>query len=267
MLSRLSFSSLGGVLPVHARVCSRGFRGCHALESMPLPQHVSSENNRPDMPWDFSTENKPKVEEILSRFPKNYKASAIIPLLWLAQKQNQNWIPLAAMNRIAEIVGQAPIRVYETATFYTMFNREPVGKYLLQVCGTTPCMLRGAQDIMKACEEELGISGGYETTEDKIFTLVEVECLGACVNAPMIQVNDDFYEDLTPESMKQLLRDLRDGKPTKIGPQNHRKNSEGPMGRTSLKASVEVPPMQDLEASKKAREERLKAQAADAGKK
>jgi len=211
--------------------------------------------------------NSKEAEKILGKYPKNYKASAIIPLLWLAQRQNSNWIPLAAMNKIAEITEVAPIRVYETCTFYTMFNREPVGKYHVQVCCTTPCMLRGAYDILEACEKELGVGRHNETTPDKVFTLIEVECLGACVNAPMVQINDDFFEDLTPESMKKLLHDLRDGKPVKIGPQNHRKNSEGPLGRSSLKTSPPNYTVRDFDQAQKDWEAKKAAAAAAAAQK
>jgi NADH dehydrogenase (ubiquinone) flavoprotein 2 len=161
--------------------------------STSLPQHINTDYNNPDIDWDFSPDNQKEVQKILAKYPKNYKASGIIPLLWLAQRQNNNWIPLAAMNKIAQITEVAPIRVYETCTFYTMFNREPVGKYHVQVCCTTPCMLRGAYDILETCEDELKVGRHNETTDDKLFTLIEVECLGACVNAPMVQINDDFY--------------------------------------------------------------------------
>ena len=155
------------------------------------------------------------------------------------------------MNKIAEIVEVAPIRVYETCSFYSMYNREPVGKFLLQVCGTTPCQLCGAEKIIHAIEHHCGIHKG-QTSKDGFFTLMEVECLGACVNAPMLQCNDDFYEDLTEESTIKLLDDLKAGRPTKIGPQIKRQWSAGPMGATTLKDAVPVPPCRDFDALKKA---------------
>eukprot|EP00611_Tribonema_gayanum_P014660 TRINITY_DN2610_c0_g1_i4.p4 TRINITY_DN2610_c0_g1~~TRINITY_DN2610_c0_g1_i4.p4 ORF type:complete len:141 (-),score=69.63 TRINITY_DN2610_c0_g1_i4:733-1155(-) len=130
--------------------------------------------------------------------------TAAIPLLDLAQRQNGGWLPLAAMNKVAAVIGVQPMRVYEVATFYTMFNREKRGQYFIQLCGTTPCMVCGSNDIKKTITEELGIKDG-ETTADGLFTLLEVECLGSCANAPMIQLNDDYYECLTPQTMKELI--------------------------------------------------------------
>jgi NADH dehydrogenase (ubiquinone) flavoprotein 2 len=158
-----------------------------------------------------------------------------MPLLQLAQEQNSNWLPLSAMNKIAELLDMPAIRVYEVATFYSMYNREPVGKYHIQLCGTTPCQLCGAEKIKSAIEKHLGIHEG-ETSKDGLFTLSEVECLGACVNAPMIQVNNhEFYENLTEESTIKLLDGWRAGRPPKVGPQNNQSNCEGPQGKTSLK--------------------------------
>lgn len=179
--------------------------------------------------FEFSNENQGKVEAILAKYPEERKRSAVIPLLDLAQRQHDNWVPKAAMDRIAEILEVAPIRVYEVATFYTMFNLQPIGKHLVQVCRTTPCWLRGSDELTKTCKEMLGIDIG-ETTEDGEFTLVEVECLGACVNAPMVQVNDDYYEDLTPENFSKLLKDLRAGKTVTVGSQIGRKCS-APTGK------------------------------------
>eukprot|EP01092_Planopodium_desertum_P011578 TRINITY_DN52936_c0_g2_i1.p1 TRINITY_DN52936_c0_g2~~TRINITY_DN52936_c0_g2_i1.p1 ORF type:complete len:155 (+),score=19.77 TRINITY_DN52936_c0_g2_i1:2-466(+) len=130
--------------------------------------------------------------------------------------------------------------VYEVASFYTMFNRTKVGKHFLQVCTTTPCMLRGAYDILHVMEKHLGIHAG-ETTKDGLFTLVEVECLGACVNAPMLQLGDDFYEDLTKETVEQLLTNLKAGKPTPAGPQNGRNRCTGPLGKTTLLGEIPGP--------------------------
>ena len=179
-----------------------------------------------------------RSEAILSKYPDNYKQSAMIPLLDLAQRQNSNFLTLSAMNKVAKILDVAPMRVYEVATFYTMFNREKVGKYFIQLCGTTPCMICGSEEIKETIEQHLGIHDG-ETTEDGYFTLKEVECLGACVNAPMVQINDDFYEKLTPETTRELLDACRADNPppmSKWGSKNMngQMSCEGPEGRTTL---------------------------------
>ena len=145
--------------------------------------------------FSFTPENLAKAKTFMAKYPPGKQASAVLPLLDLAQRQAGGWLPRAAMDHVAETLEMAPIRVYEVATFYTMFNLRPVGRYLLQACTTTPCWLRGSDAVIEACERKLGIGVGG-TTPDGLFTLVEVECLGACVNAPILQVNDDFYEDL-----------------------------------------------------------------------
>jgi NADH dehydrogenase (ubiquinone) flavoprotein 2 len=195
-------------------------------------------------PADFTFRNQSLVQDILSRYPKGKQRSAIMPLLDLAQRQvgedglkanpvYGGWIPRAAMDEIARIVDVPPIKVYEVASFYTMYNLAPVGKYLLQLCTTTPCMLCGSGAIVKTCEDKLGIHVG-ETTNDNLFTLVEVECLGACVNAPMIQINDNYYEDLTPETMAKILDDLKADRPVTHGSQKGRKGSMALTGPTTL---------------------------------
>ncbi len=195
-------------------------------------------------PKDFAFRDMEKVKEIISRYPQGKQRSATMPLLDLAQRQvgedgaqakppYGGWIPRAAMDKIAEIVDVPPVKVYEVATFYSMYNLEPVGKYLVQMCTTTPCMLCGSGDVVKTCESHLGIHTG-ETTRDGMFTLMEVECLGACVNAPMVQINDDYFEDLTPESMKQILSDLKEGREVSVGPQNGRVASMSESGTTTL---------------------------------
>lgn len=204
------------------------------------------------MPFDFTEENYKIVRTILSKYPSNYAQSGIIPLLDLAQRQCGNFLPLAAMNKVAEVVGVPPVRVYEVASFYTMFNRERVGKYFIQLCGTTPCMVNGSEEIKATIEKHLGIKTG-ETTADGMFTLKEVECLGACANAPMVQINDDFYECLTPETTVKVLDACKAGKPlpmTKWGslPLNGQLSCEGPMGKTTLKTIPPPPPMRALAA-------------------
>lgn len=195
-------------------------------------------------PKEFAFRDMSRVDEILSRYPKGKQRSATMPLLDLAQRQVAEdgaaanppyggWIPRAAMDKISEIVDVPPIKVYEVASFYSMYNLEPVGKYLVQMCTTTPCMLCGSGDIVKTCEDHLGIHTG-ESTKDGLFTLMEVECLGACVNAPMVQVNDDYFEDLTPDSMKQLLEDLKSGKDVTVGSQKGRRASMALSGTTTL---------------------------------
>lgn len=178
----------------------------------------------------FTSENMEQAKLIISKYPAGRQQSAVMPLLALAQKQNNNWIPKIAMDYIANMLGIPPVRVYEVASFYTMYNLEPVGKHFVQVCTTTPCWLRGSDAIVSACEKRLGINIG-ETTKDKEFTLREVECLGACVNAPMVQVTshggaDDYYEDLTPDSMIKILDKLSYGERPQSGPQSGRKSSE-----------------------------------------
>jgi NADH-quinone oxidoreductase subunit E len=157
----------------------------------------------------------------------------VLPLLDLAQRQSGNWLPRAAMDYVAGILGMAPIRVYEVATFYSMFNLQPVGKWFLQICGTTPCWLRGSDDIIRTCERKLGIRMG-ETTPDGQFTLKEVECLGACVNAPIIQINDDFYEDLDAAAMAKLIDQLAAGNPPPKGSVIGRQGSAPVGGPTTL---------------------------------
>ncbi|MCC7305606.1 MAG: NADH-quinone oxidoreductase subunit NuoE [Alphaproteobacteria bacterium] len=198
--------------------------------------------------FEFSKANQKKVKDIIALYPKGKQKSAVMPLLDLAQRQvgeegakvsppYGGWIPRAAMDTIAETLGMDPIRVYEVATFYSMYNLAPVGKNLVQICTTTPCWLCGSDKIVKACEDHLKI-GMNETTKDGEFTIMEVECLGACVNAPVVQINDDFYEDLTPESMKELLNILAEGMKPKKGSQKGRKGSQALSGPTSLDAQA-----------------------------
>lgn len=160
------------------------------------------------MKFEFTKENYDIAQNIIKKYPLDYKKSAVMPLLDLAQRQNDNWVSKEAISYIAEMLEMPEIRVFEVATFYTMYNLDPVGKYLIQFCQTTPCMLRGSDDIIKFCKEKLSIDIG-ETTKDGLFTLKKVECLGACVNAPVVQINDDYHEDLTVEKFEKIINDLK----------------------------------------------------------
>ena len=166
-----------------------------------------------------------KVDEILDKYPSNRKASAVIPLLHYVQKKSNGWLPVPEIERVAEILDMPYMKVYEVASFYTMFNLKPVGKKLLQLCHTTPCWLRGSDEIEKSIFDTLKIKDG-ETTPDNIFTLMKVECLGACVNAPILQINDDYYEDLDYRSTKELLNIIKTKKNVKPGSVIGRKSSE-----------------------------------------
>ena len=182
----------------------------------------------------FSPANLKKARAHIAKYPPGRQASAVLPLLDLAQRQSGNWLPRAAMDLVADMLGMAPIRVYEVASFYAMFNLNPVGKHFFQICTTTPCWLRGSDEVVEACRKKLGIGIG-ETTPDKQFTIVEVECLGACVNAPIIQVNDDFYEDLDGNSTAALIDALKTGKAPPIGSVKKRQGSAPEGGATTLK--------------------------------
>jgi NADH-quinone oxidoreductase subunit E len=183
--------------------------------------------------FEFTPENLEKARAHIAKYPEGRQASAVLPLLDLAQRQHGGWLPRAAMDRVAQLLDMAPIRVYEVASFYTMFNPRPVGRYLLQACTTTPCWLCGSDAVVAACERELGIGVGGSTA-DGLFTLVEVECLGACVNAPILQVNDDFYEDLDGPATERLIAALRSGSPPPPGSVIGRRSSEPVGGRTTL---------------------------------
>jgi NADH-quinone oxidoreductase subunit E len=174
--------------------------------------------------FEFSPETEAFADQQIAKYPPGRQASAIIALLGKAQEQAGGWLPLKAIEAVAAKLDMAPIRVMEVATFYTMFNLEPVGKYLVQFCGTTPCMLRGAGDIKRVLESRFGEQN--HVSDDGLFSWLEVECLGACSNAPMVQINDDYYEDLTTENFEKLLDDLAAGRPVKTGSQIGRNRSE-----------------------------------------
>ena len=191
-------------------------------------------DNQPDS-FVFTRENEAEIKRIVAKYPKGRQASAVMPLLDLAQRQHDNWIPMKAIELIAKKLDMAEIRVLEVATFYTMFNLKPVGKYFLQACTTTPCWLRGSDNMMRCIKDRYGISSG-QTSECGRFTLLEVECLGACVNAPILQVNDDFYEDLDYASTGALLDSLEADEPLPVGSVTGRSGSESASGATSLAA-------------------------------
>lgn len=193
--------------------------------------------------FQWTAENAKLAKEIIARYPPGRQQSAVIPLLDIAQRQvgaetgTQGWLPIPVQEYVGRELGMAPVRVLEVTTFYTMFNLAPVGKYHVQVCGTTPCLLRGSDDVLEACYKR-GLKKG-ETTADGLFTLTEVECLGACANAPMVQINDDNFEDLTEKSMGTILDALAAGKSPKPGPQVDRQTSCPEGGPTTLKKMAE----------------------------
>jgi NADH-quinone oxidoreductase subunit E len=198
---------------------------------------VGIADNGPEQPKEFAftPENLEKAKAVIAKYPSNRQQSAVMPLLDLAQRQSGGWLPRVAMDVVADMLSMPRIKAYEVATFYSMYNLKPVGKHFVQVCTTTPCWLVGSEGVVNACKKHLGIGLG-ETTADGKFTLVEVECLGACVNAPMAQINDDYYEDLNPENTVALLQALADGKPVKVGSQTGRRGSQAASGPTSLHA-------------------------------
>jgi NADH-quinone oxidoreductase subunit E len=180
----------------------------------------------------FTPENMEWAKARIAKYPPGRQQSAVIPILWKAQEQCGGWLPQKAMEATAELLGMAKIRVLEVATFYTMFNLSPVGKFHVQLCGTTPCMLRGSEDLKKVCRKMIGEQD--HVTNDGLFSWIEVECLGACVNAPMVQINYDYYEDLTADSFSRILNDMSAGKTPKPGPQVDRLNSAPIGGQTTL---------------------------------
>ncbi len=175
----------------------------------------------------FTEENLAWAKAQIAKYPPGRQQSAVISLLWRAQEQCGGWLPQKAIEAVAEMLGMARIRVLEVATFYTMFNLSPVGRFYVQLCGTTPCMLRGAEDLKKVCHRLIGPEN--EVSADGAFSWTEVECLGACVNAPMVQINADYYEDLTADSLTRIINDLSAGRTPKPGPQIDRINS-APVG-------------------------------------
>ena len=189
-------------------------------------------SNQPNS-FKFSKENEAEIKRVIAKYPKGRQASAVMPLLDIAQRQHDNWIPMKAIELIASKLDMAEIRVLEVATFYTMFNLKPVGQFFLQACTTTPCWLRGSDEMVRAIKDRYSISSG-ETSFCGRFSLLEVECLGACVNAPILQVNDDFYEDLDYQTTSELLESLEAGSPLTVGSVLGRSGSEATEGATTL---------------------------------
>ena len=197
-------------------------------ENVPQPTHFA-----------FDAESEAAIEKVLAKYPAGKQASGSLPLLYIAQRQmgrqtGSAWVPRVAMDAVAHRLGMPPIRVYEVATFYLMFNTTPIGRYHLQLCTTTPCWLRGSDDVVAACRKATGIAGWHETSADGMFTMTEVECLGGCVNAPILQVNDDFYEDMDAATTEALIAALRRGEPPRPGSMIGRITSAPEGGPTTL---------------------------------
>ena len=183
--------------------------------------------------FEFSEKNKVLADNVIKNYPKEKKQSAVMALLYIAQKQNNNWIPLSAMKYVAKFLNMPYIKVYEVATFYSMYNLSPVGEYFVQVCTTTPCMIRGAYKLVEACKEKIS-ENESELSNDKNCSWMEVECLGACVNAPMMQINDDYYEDLDKEKTLEILDKILKGEKPKPGSYRGRVNNEPENNRKTL---------------------------------
>jgi NADH-quinone oxidoreductase subunit E len=188
--------------------------------------------------FEFSEKTLEKAHALLKNYPAERRQSAVIPLLWIVQKQHHNWLPLVAIKAVADFLGMPELRVYEIVTFYTMFNLSPVGDYFIQVCGTTPCLLAGSDEIIKVCKNKIAAKESTLSDDEK-FSWLEVECLGACSNAPMVQINDDYFEDLTADSFGVILDKLKKGEKVQPGPQNGRFAAEPLGGATCLTEFVD----------------------------
>ena len=183
--------------------------------------------------FEFNKKNLEEAQKLIKNYPDGKQQSAVMPLLYLAQKQNDNWIPLAAMKYIAKFLSMPYIKVYEVATFYTMYNLSPVGKYFFQICTTTPCMIRGAYDLVNVCKKKIS-DKEKQLSKDKTCSWMEVECLGACINAPMMQINNDYYEDLNKEKTEKIIDQIQKGEKPLPGSYRGRKNSEPENNRKTL---------------------------------
>ncbi|XP_032487305.1 LOW QUALITY PROTEIN: NADH dehydrogenase [ubiquinone] flavoprotein 2, mitochondrial-like [Phocoena sinus] len=219
---------------LHKTAVQNGARENSSSLELLFVQRDTPENN-PDAPFDFTPENYKRIEAIVKNYPEGHKAAAVLPVLDLAQRQN-GWLPISAMNKVAEVLQVPPMRVYEVATFYTVYNRKPVGKHV-PVCSTMPCVLplcaRNSDSILEVIQKKLGIKVG-EPTPDKLFTLIEVECSGACVNTPVVQINDSYFEDLTLKDIEKIIDELKAGRIPKPGPRSGRFSCEPAGGLTSL---------------------------------
>jgi NADH-quinone oxidoreductase subunit E len=200
----------------------------------PAPKSEQPEN------FEFTKDNLSLAKSHIAKYPVGRQASAVLPLLDLAQRQHNNWVPMAAVDYIANMLDMPAIHVFEVVTFYTMFNLQPRGKHLIQLCRTTPCWLKGCDDFLKVCKEKLGIAPGG-TTQDGLFTLMEVECLGACANAPVVQINDDYYEDLDPSSFEKILTLLEKEKKPISGSLKGRQSSKACLASLSQKTERKEP--------------------------
>jgi len=183
--------------------------------------------------FEFSKDNLQEAENIIKKYPKNRKASAVLALLYLVQKQHDNWIPLEAIKYVAKFLEIPYIQVYEVATFYSMFNLAPVGKYFVQICTTTPCMIRGTNKVLNVCKKHIA-KNQNELSKNKLCSWTEVECLGACVNAPMMQINQDYFEDLDENRTEEIIQTLLEDKLPKPGSAKNRKNTAPEKGKTTL---------------------------------
>ena len=183
--------------------------------------------------FEFSKDNLQEAENIIKQYPKNRKASAVLALLYLVQKQHDNWIPLAAIKYVAKFLEIPYIQVYEVATFYSMFNLAPVGKYFVQICTTTPCMIRGSNKVIDVCKKHIA-NNQNELSKNKLCSWTEVECLGSCVSAPMMQINQDYFEDLDEQKTEEIIQMLLNDKFPKPGSYRNRKNTAPEKGRTTL---------------------------------
>ena len=185
---------------------------------------IANEELQPDN-FSFSSENIAKAKDIVKMYPKNYRESSIMPLLSMAQSQNDGWLPKKAIEYVSNFLNVPEMKVLEIATFYSMYNLSPVGKHHIEICTTSPCMLRGSDNLLEKLKNWIGINTG-EITDDNKFSLNRVECLGACVNAPVVKINENYYEDLDLQSFEKLINKLSNNKNVKIGPQSSRKGSE-----------------------------------------
>jgi len=183
--------------------------------------------------FEFIAENMLEAKKIIKNYPEGKQQSAVMALLYLTQKQNNNWVPLAAMKYIAKLLEMPYIKVYEVATFYSMYNLSPVGNYFIQICTTTPCMISGAYNLVEACKEKIS-NNERELSKNKSCSWMEVECLGACVNAPMLQINEDYFEDLDKETTEEIIDMILNDKSPKTGSYKNRKSSEPVSGRATL---------------------------------